>query len=112
MIRPGILLGLIVSCAAPPQTVVCTELSDTQGWCTYTTKDVEFYVDDQNKFEGKNWQELDQESLRVPATYFAELKAYILNQCAKHNECKKEIKGIEKKLDEMTARLKRGSDSN
>lgn len=107
-----LLILIFVSCAAPPATVVCTELSDKQGWCTWTTRDEEFYVDEQHKFEGKNWQELDNQSLRIPASYFAELKAYIINQCEKNNECKKQIKGIDKKLEEMVARLNRGSDTN
>lgn len=96
----GILLSsAIISCASVPDVPVCTAIDEALGFCIYTITNKEFYIDNiDHLYEGKPWSQVELESLRVPASSWAEIKSYILIQCKKHKDCRDDLPRIEKKF--------------
>lgn len=92
----ALLLSSLINCAlAPPDTPVCTELDMSRGWCTYTISGKEFFVDDENLFEGKTWWDMRPTMLQIPAQSWVEIKTFIIKTCKKH-KCSKEISSWER----------------
>lgn len=105
LLTPLVLLFacLLSGCNQVPDVPLCAKLSDQKGWCTYTISAKEFYVDNSGQtFEGKNWTQLDDESLRVPASSWAAIKAYILKQCKKDKDCSDNIGSWDRKMSTPT----------
>lgn len=106
-----VLLSLVIceACAIkPPNKPVCVDLAPTRGWCTYTVSDDEFYIDEAHPFEGKKWPQVKSESLLVPASSWAAIKAFILKLCRKSGSCKQDQDVVEysgKRLDYMLQKV-------
>lgn len=85
------------------------------GWCTYSISDDEFFVDNDKKLyfnkktrKKQTWRELKVEALIVPADSFAANKGYILKQCKKSGECKKDIGKWERKFEKIESKKLEG----
>lgn len=85
------LSALAASCATPPDGPVCVGITPARGYCFHTLEEKEFPVDDEHLYEGKTWRQLDQDNLRIPPSYWAKLKGYMLKQCKKHKDCDKNL---------------------
>lgn len=96
-----LLLSLISSCASPPSVFVCTRLSQSEGFCVNTITDEEKVISDTSLLNGKTWLDLVIESVYVPSDSWKEIKAYIIKQCKKHNDCGQNIGKWETKLDKI-----------
>ena len=96
---------MLASCASPPDFLGCIETDPTSGWCTYAISDEEFEVDDEHLIEGKNWQEFNQTTVRIPPESFAKIKAYILKQCKKSGSCRKDLGKWERKFEIMEKKM-------
>lgn len=101
----AILSSLAVSCTTPPDVPVCVPIHPEKAWCTYTISDREFYITDTELFEGKSWAEIDHYSLRVPASSWAQIKAYILKQCKKNKDCSDNLGKWERKGEKLDQKL-------
>lgn len=98
--------SLLANCAtSPPDVPVCTEIHQARGWCTNTITDVEFFVDDTNKLEGKTWWELRPFMIQVPITSWVKIKAYIQKTCKKTKMCEEEIYAWERKMQDLDQQL-------
>lgn len=96
------LLALIInSCATPPSVFVCTRLSQSEGFCVNTITEEEKIVSDTSLLNEKTWLDLVIESVYVPADSWKEIKAYIIKQCKKHNDCGQNIGKWQNKLDKI-----------
>ncbi len=78
-------LSLLTSCAQVPDVKACVEISATRGWCSNTISEQEAFYD------GQAWQDIRYQSLIIPASSWGELKAYILKQCKKNQDCLKSL---------------------
>lgn len=84
------------------------------GYCTNTLSDVEFIVDnelnpwpeeDEKLKRRKTWSEVEATAVRVPVTSWVAIKAYIIAQCKKSNDCSKDITTWERKLSQIDRML-------
>lgn len=81
--------------------MTCFELDPVQGWCTYTLSDDEFFIDDEHLYQGKNWEQFNQSTLRLPPDSYAKLKAYILKMCKKNKGCARDMGKWEMKFKDI-----------
>jgi hypothetical protein len=91
-------LSLLTNCASPPDVYVCTELSPSKGWCTWTISEKEFFVDKDHLLDGQTWEQVNATSLRVPAKSWGKLKAFIMKICKKSKRCAANIGTWERKM--------------
>lgn len=98
--------SLLAGCATVPDVPVCVEMSPVKGFCTNTVSDKDYEIDEQHpvKLPGdekaKTWWERRPYMLLIPATSWAELKAYIIKQC-KRTDCDQYIKSWDRKLNAL-----------
>lgn len=114
LIALATLFVLILSaCATPPDTDVCVEIDEgVLGWCTYTISEKEFYVDnDKNRHPdgNKTWKEIKTESLIMPARSYGKVKAYIIKQCKKHNDCSRDISKWKRKTNKIQTKIQKAN---
>lgn len=103
----AILLSINYSCTSPPNIPACVELTETTGWCTYTLSNEEQYVDNYTlKLDGKTWDEIKTASLIVPASSWAKLKAYIINECKRTGHCK-DLATWERKISNFDGKMEK-----
>lgn len=99
-------LGLLLSgCATPPDGPVCVEMSPTSGHCFHTIKNIEQDVDATNLLDGKTWEQVNETGLIIPASYWGQLKAYLLKQCKKNNDCNDGLGKWQAQADKIDAGL-------
>ncbi len=73
-----------------------------------TVSEGEFIIDKDHLFNGKNWDQVEQSSLRIPAESWARIKAYMLKMCKKTKKCgnlsrwDKRAKKLESKSPELS----------
>ena len=58
----------------------------------------EFEVDEENKFENKTWWEMRPAMIQMPASSWAQIKAYIIKTCKKYDICQKEVSSWDRTL--------------
>lgn len=79
---------------------ICIEINMSEGHCTTIITGKEFPVDDKNLFENKNWFDQSPTMLRLPASSWAKIKAYLLKQCKRYGDCK-EVTQSNNNIDEL-----------
>lgn len=104
----SVLQSLLLSgCTSVPDVPVCAEIELNRGFCTFTVRDEDFFIDDQNKFEGKTWWEMRPLMMRVPPSSYAKVKAAFIKQCKKHKDCDKDIAKWERKFEAVEKHLEK-----
>ena len=95
-----IVLSLFVvnGCASIPNTIVCAEVSLSRGVCTFTVSGKNIVIDDEHPFEGASWFDMRSKSLIVPAKSWAKIKAFLIKQCKKTNQCDADISSWDRDL--------------
>ncbi len=86
-------------CSSIPNVPICAEVSIYKGLCTFTVSGKTITVDDENPYEGQTWFDLRVKALTVPASSWAEIKAFLIKQCKKTNQCDVEIDSWDRNLD-------------
>ena len=84
---------------------VCVEISPVKGYCVHTISEKEFYVDHNEKLNGKTWWEMRPAMVFVPPQSWAELKAYVIKVCKKFKECAKDIGSWERKTQQIDSKM-------
>ena len=79
------------SCSTIPDTIICAEVNISKGVCTFTVSGKTIVVDDENPYEGQTWFDLRVKALTVPASSWSKIKAFLIKQCKKTNQCDVEI---------------------
>jgi hypothetical protein len=102
-------LNFLTSCATPPDTPVCVEITLSKGWCTNTISNKEYYVDDEHPFvddKGKKWTwwELRPAMIRVPRQSWEKIKEFVIKMCKKSNECS-EITNWERTVNAIDSKM-------
>ncbi len=106
MCLSSVLLNLILSsCTAPPDKPVCVEINPSKAFCTYTIKDVDFYWDDNHKYENKTYWEAKPSMVLVPISSWIEIKSYIIKMCKKHQDCNDNIGTWERKVISIDSKI-------
>lgn len=85
---------------------VCTKIAPGRGGCTYLLSDIDFFVDDDNLFEGKTWFELEMEMVLVPPSTWASIKKYLLRNCKFASSKRMNCKKLEQQIKQVEANLK------
>lgn len=100
-------LALVHSgCATPPDVPICVEITMDRGRCVKIVSGEEITIDEKNKFEGKTWWEIRPAMVQVPASSWAEIKAFIIKVCKKTNQCQKEIASWDRSIQSIDSELK------
>lgn len=86
------------SCANVPDVPICAEVTISRGKCSYTVSKKKIEVDDENLLDGKTWFDIRSQSLTLPASSWAELRAWIIKMCKKHR-CDAEISSWDRTLE-------------
>jgi len=60
--------------------------------------DVDYIIDDEHPYEGKTWWELRPTFVLLPPASYAKLKAYLIKNCRKNNDCAKDVSTWERKM--------------
>lgn len=91
-------LSLFVSnCASVPDVPICAEISLSKGVCTYTVSGKNVEVSDEKTLNGQTWFDIRVKTLSVPASSWAEIKAWMIKQCKK-NKCNVDISSWDRDL--------------
>lgn len=85
-------------CANLPDEPICAEISLSKGVCTYTVSGKTIIVDDDNLLDGKTWFDVRVKALTVPASSWAKIKAFLIKQCKKTNQCDADINSWDRNL--------------
>lgn len=85
-------------CASIPDTIICAEISLSKGVCTYTVSQKTIIIDDNNLYENMSWFDLRVKALTIPASSWAKIKAFLIKQCAKTNQCDVQIDSWDRNL--------------
>lgn len=104
-----LLLSLLleVGCATkPPDVPICTELSMTRGFCTNTISDKSFFIDEENKLDGKTWWELRPTMVQVPIPSWVEIKTFIIKVCKEKGNCGDNISNWERRVFQLDEQIK------
>lgn len=94
----GSLIFVLSGCASIPNTIICAEVSLSKGICTYTVSGETITIDDDNLYENQTWFSLRNKALTVPASSWAKIKAFLIKQCKKSNQCDVEIDSWDRNL--------------
>lgn len=86
-------------CSSIPEVPICAEVSIAKGICTYTVSGKTVTVDDDNLMDGMTWFDLRVKALTVPASSWAKIKAFLVKQCKKTNQCDVDIDSWDRNLD-------------
>ena len=86
-------------CTTVPNVPICAELSISKGVCVYTATGDSFVVDDENPFEGQTWFDMRIKTLSVPAKSWSKIKAFLIKQCKKSNQCNVDISSWDRDLE-------------
>ena len=90
----------------PPDKPICVETEVYEGHCTNIISGTRFIVDETHKYEGKTWFEQRHYMLMMPASTWAELKAYIVKACKKYGNCQSEVSDWSKTVNVIDEQLK------
>ena len=97
---------LLNGCATtPPDVPICTELSMTRGFCTNTISDKSFFIDEENKLDGKTWWELRPTMIQVPIPSWVKIKTFILKVCKEKDNCGDGISNWERRVFELDEKI-------
>lgn len=107
-----LLLPLLLSACAtnPPDAPVCVEITMDEGQCINIVSGKKFKIDEKEKFkdmEGvpRTWWELRPAMIQVPASSWAQIRAFIIKICKKNNQCQKEVSTWERSIQTIDAHL-------
>lgn len=103
----------ISGCAvAPPDGPVCTEIELTRGWCTNSISNTEFYIDDKHPWsptgdpkDAMTWWELRPTMVMLPYQMWVKVKVFIIEICAKTNQCSSLSKSWDRSVNGMDQQL-------
>lgn len=109
MLRSGLLLFTIAfpliflsACSiAVPAVSICTEISPSAGYCINTITSEEYMVSDTHARDGQTWWEMRSSMMMVPASSWAELKAFIIKICKKSGKCDTELGNWERTIERI-----------
>ena len=90
-------ISLLVSCANLPDFVTCKELTPSSAKCIKVISEEKFDWNDDNLVNGKSYWEIRPTLLQIPADSYAELKAYLLKNCRRYQNCHE----LSKKIDAL-----------
>lgn len=92
---------LLNSCATtkPPDVPLCLEFTPISGKCVTIITGREIEVDEEKKFENKTWWELRPTMIQMPASSWAQIKAFIIKACKKYDACQKEVSSWDRTID-------------
>jgi putative methionine-R-sulfoxide reductase with GAF domain len=93
-----LLVFVVNSCASIPDTIICAEVSLSKGVCTLTVSGKNIIIDDEHPFENETWWDIRSKSLIVPAKSWAKIKAFLIKQCRKTNQCDADISSWDRDL--------------
>lgn len=93
------LVWLISGCSTLPDTIVCAEVSLSKGICSYTISEKTIVIDDNNLYEGNTWFSMRNKALMIPAKSWAKIKAWMLKECKRTNQCSVDISKWDRDLD-------------
>lgn len=112
LILLGLSLSLLTSCAHVPDVPVCVEITLDKGWCTNTISDKEYFVDEDNKYTDPDtkvsytWWELRPQTVHLPASSWAAIKKYIIQNCKQNkSQCDEAITSWDRKVNSIDQRL-------
>ncbi len=84
---------------------VCMKMLDEEecGYCTWSIKEKYQYVGENKEtwLYGKPWSQIAAEAVLMPSESYARLKADIVENCKKSQECNKDIAKWRVKLDSL-----------
>lgn len=108
----GTLLSLTVSCASTPNVPVCTELSVSKAFCTYTIEDKDFIIDDEHPYsftgnpkDAKTWWDMRPFMVMLPYQSWARLKSYIIKMCKQNGGCAENVGTWERKINKLDEKV-------
>ncbi|MFN7824848.1 MAG: hypothetical protein ACK5P6_05750, partial [Pseudobdellovibrionaceae bacterium] len=84
---------------------ICTELSMTRGFCTNTISDKSFFVDEENKLDGKTWWELRPTMIQVPSSSWVKIKGFIIKVCKENGNCGDNISNWERRVFDLDEQI-------
>lgn len=91
---------LASSCATVPDVPICAEVSLSKGICTYTVSGKNIEVTDDKPLDGQTWFDIRAKVLAVPASSWAEIKAWMIKQCKK-NKCNVDISSWDRDINSL-----------
>lgn len=94
-----LLASNLSSCSSIPDVPICAQISLSKGVCTYTVSGKTVIIDDDNLLDGETWFTLRTKALTVPASSWAKIKAFLIKQCKKTNQCSANISDWDRDLD-------------
>jgi hypothetical protein len=101
-------LSLVISCTSIREIdkPVCVELNLSKAFCTYTISNKDFFIDDENLYEGKTWFEMRPAMVLVPPETWASFKSYIIKTCKKHpKQCRGLVEGWDRTINVLDQQL-------
>lgn len=99
-------LSLLTSCAVtPPDQPLCTQVSQTKGYCINTISSTEFEISEEKLYKGKTWWQIKPYMIYMPIDSWVEMKKFIIKVCKRY-KCKgksisdwsRTVEAIDKKI--------------
>ncbi|MBK8202409.1 MAG: hypothetical protein IPK68_08905 [Bdellovibrionales bacterium] len=77
----------------------------TRGFCTNTISDKSFFIDEENKLDGKTWWELRPTMIQVPIPSWVKIKAFIIKVCKEKGSCGDNVANWERRVFELDDKI-------
>lgn len=87
---------------------VCVELNMSKAFCTNLISSKDFYIDEENKFEGKTWFEMRPAMILVPPSSWEAFKVYIIQTC-KRAKCDNVVESWDRTIETVDKKIKEKS---
>jgi len=66
-----------------------------------------FDVDDEHPFENKSWWESRPTMIQLPASSWAQMKAFIIKMCKKTNQCDKNVSSWDRTIQTVDSQVQK-----
>lgn len=101
-------LFLAVGCATnPPNIPLCVEINPGVGNCVKIMSGESFDVDDKHPFEGKTWWESRPSMIQLPASSWAQMKAFIIKMCKQTKQCDKNVSSWDRTIQNVDEQVQK-----
>lgn len=107
MLLLSLSLSCLTSCASIKEIdkPLCVEINLSKAFCTYTISNKDFFIDDDNPYEGKTWFEMRPQMILMPVETWAAFKKYIIKNCKLTKKCDGMIEGWDRTMNVLDQNL-------
>lgn len=77
----------------------------SKAFCTLAISNKDFFIDDENLYEGKTWFEMRPAMVLLPPETWSAFKSYIIKNCKRSGKCDGMVEGWDRTMGTIDGHL-------